>query len=55
MDEELKNSGPLIRAAIEKQIAEYQFYGLDKTAIAETIWEVITGKILTPRGEKKTV
>lgn len=52
MDEELKNSRPLIRAAIEKHIAEYPFHELDKTKIGETIWEVITEKILAPRGKK---
>lgn len=52
MDEELKNSRPLIRAAIEKRIAEYPFYELDKNEIGETIWEVIMEKILAPRGEK---
>ena len=52
MDEELKNSRPLIRAAIEKHIAEYPFHELDKTEIAETIWEVVMEKILAPRGKK---
>ena len=53
MDEELKNSHPLIRAAIEKHIAEYPFHELDKTEIGETIWEVIMEKILSPRQEKE--
>ncbi len=53
MDEELKNSRPLIRAAIEKHIAEYPFHELDKTEIGETIWEVIMEKILSPRQEKE--
>lgn len=52
MDEELKNSRPMIRAAIEKHIAEYPFHELDKTEIAETIWEVVMEKILAPRGKK---
>lgn len=51
MDEELKNSRPLIRAAIEKHIAEYPFHELDKNEIGETIWEVIMEKILAPRKE----
>lgn len=51
MDEELKKSRPLIRAAIEKRIAEYPFNELNKTEIAETIWEVIMEKILAPRKE----
>lgn len=52
LDEECRNSRPLIRAAIEKHIEEYPFHELDKTEIAETIWEVIMEKILAPMGKR---
>lgn len=53
MDEELRNSRPLIRAAIEKRIAEYPFHELDKDEIGETIWDVIMEKLLAPKKEKE--
>lgn len=46
LDEECANSRPLIKAAVEKHIAEYPFHELDRGEIGETIYQVIMEKIL---------
>ena len=49
LDDECKNSRPLIKAAIEKHIAEYPFHELDRDEIGCVINDVIMNKILNPR------
>ena len=51
LDDEIKKSRPLIRAAVEKHIAEYPFHELDKEEIEWTILDVIKQKILTDHKE----
>lgn len=46
LDEECKNSRPLIRECIEKRIREYPFSELDRNEIGDVIYEVIMEKIL---------
>lgn len=46
LDEECKNSRPLIRECVEKRIKEYPFSELDKDEIGDVIYEVIMEKIL---------
>ena len=46
LDEECKNSRPLIRECVEKRIREYPFSELDKNEIGDVIYEVIMEKIL---------
>lgn len=46
LDEECKNSRPLIRECVEKRIKEYPFSELDKYEIGDVIYEVIMEKIL---------
>lgn len=41
LDDELKNSRPLIHAAVEKHIAEYPFHELDRDEIGDVIMDVI--------------
>ena len=49
LDDECKNSRPLIRAAVEKHIAEYPFHELDRDEIGCVIYDVIMERILKPR------
>lgn len=46
LDEECKNSRPLIRECVEKRIREYPFSELDRNEIGDVIYEVIMEKIL---------
>ena len=46
LDEECKNSRPLIRECVEKHIREYPFSELDRNEIGDVIYEVIMEKIL---------
>ena len=46
LDEECKNSRPLIRECVEKRIREYPFSELDRNEIGDAIYEVIMEKIL---------
>lgn len=47
LDEELKNSRPLIRECVEKHIREYPFHELDREHIGEVIYDVIMDRILS--------
>lgn len=49
LDEECKNSRPLIRECVEKRIREYPFSELDKGEIGDVIYEVIMERILRPK------
>lgn len=49
LDEECRNSRPLIREAVEKHIREYPFHELDREEIGSVIYDVIMEKILKPR------
>lgn len=49
LDEECRNSRPLIRECVEKRIREYPFSELDKNEIGDVIYEVIMEKILKNR------
>lgn len=51
LDDECKNSRPLIKAAVEKHIAEYPFRELDHDEIGEVIYDVIMQKILKQDGD----
>lgn len=50
LDEECKNSRPLIRECVEKRIREYPFHELDRDEIGDVIYEVIMERILKPKG-----
>lgn len=49
LDDECSKSRPLIKAAIEKHIAEYPFHELDRDEITETVYNVIEEKIFGKR------
>lgn len=49
LDEECKNSRPLIRSCVEKRIKEYPFNELDRDEIGDVIYEVIMERILNPK------
>lgn len=49
LDEECRNSRPLIRECVEKHIREYPFSELDRNEIGDVIYEVIMEKILKNR------
>lgn len=46
LDEECKNSRPLIRECVERHVREYPFHELNREEIGDTIWNVIMEKIL---------
>lgn len=50
LDEECKNSRPLIKECVEKHIREYSFHELDRNEIGDVIYEVIMERILNPKG-----
>ena len=54
LDEECRNTRPLIRECVENHIRNYPFYELEKDEIGETIYNVIMDKILAPpqRGQE---
>lgn len=53
LDDECRNSRPLIRECVEKRIREYPFHELDRNEIGDVIYEVIMGRILNPMEAKK--
>lgn len=50
LDEECRNSRPLIRECVEKHIREYPFHELDRNEIGDVIYEVIMERILNQKG-----
>lgn len=50
LDDECRNSRPLIRECVEKRIREYPFNELDRNEIGDVIYEVIMERILNPKG-----
>lgn len=50
LDEECKNSRPLIRECVEKHIREYPFHELEKEEIGDVIYDVIMERILKTKG-----
>ena len=46
LDDECKNSKPLIKEMVEKHIREYPFHELDRDYIGSVIYDVIMEKIL---------
>lgn len=49
LDDECRNSRPLIRECVEKHIKEYQFHELDRNEIGDVIYDVIMERILNPK------
>lgn len=52
LDDECRNSRPLIREMVEKHIREYPFHELDRDEIGCVIYDVIMDKILRPKDGK---
>ena len=52
LDDECRNSRPLIREMVEKHIREYPFHELDRDEIGGMIYDVIMEKILKPKDGK---
>ena len=52
LDDECRNSRPLIREMVEKHIREYPFHELDRDEIGEVIYGVIMEKILGRSGNE---